>query len=58
VGCSRARTLKGLFIDWGFKPPECSLTDPIELKMQNVKSRELEFTPFDAIVLEKPDGQL
>jgi len=43
VGCSRARTLKGLFLEGEFKPPECSATDPIELEMKNIKSRELQF---------------
>jgi len=50
VGCSRARTLSGLFIEGEFKAPECSLTDPIELEMKNVKSRELQFNEIpDAI---------
>jgi len=43
VGCSRARTLTGLFLEGEFKPPECSATDPIELEMKNIKSRELQF---------------
>jgi len=43
VGCSRARTLKGLFLEGEFKPPECSATDPIELEMKNIKSRQLQF---------------
>jgi len=42
VGCSRARTLKGLFLEGEFKPPECPATDPIELEMKNIKSRELQ----------------
>jgi len=39
VGCSRARTLSGLYLEGSFKAPSCSDNDPIEVEMSKVESR-------------------
>jgi len=43
VGCSRARTLTGLYLEGEFKAPACLDDDPIELEMCKVQARKLHF---------------
>jgi hypothetical protein len=41
VGCSRARTLSGLYIEGKFKAPRCSDDDPVEAEMKKISQRKL-----------------
>jgi len=43
VGCSRARTLGGLYLEGEFKAPTCLENDPVEVEMSKVQARKLTF---------------